>query len=271
MKSTWWSLALSLMCSSFFFSVNAAPPEGYKLVWQDEFDGTKLDAAKWGMQIGPRHDAINSSNAVQVKDGRLTLTSYTEDGKHFTGFLWSKGKYEPTYGYFEARIRFHTTPGQWAAFWLQTPTMGNPLHDAAKAGTEIDIVEHRAVDQKGKSIENMYVMNLHWDGYGQNHKHAGSQGAPKAGDAPLQDNWHDYALLWTPQEYVFYLDGVEQWRSKEAVSQRSEYLLLSCEIRAKGWAGSVPTNGFGSLVKSQTEMEVDWVRVYQMPGQAAGK
>ncbi len=79
----------------------------------------------------------------------MSITTYTEGGKHHTGFITTKGKHEPTFGYFEARIRFRSTPGEWGAFWMQTPTMGKPLGDVAKAGTEIDIVEHRAARHKG--------------------------------------------------------------------------------------------------------------------------
>lgn len=271
MKPTLLLPAIALTVLLLTLNTTATAPKGYKLVWQDEFESTQLDATKWVPQSGARHDAINTAEAVQVKSGSLIITTYTENGKHHTGFLWSKGKYEATFGYYEARIRFNTTPGQWAAFWLQTPTMGKPLNDPAKAGTEIDIVEHRVADTKGKDISNMYVMNLHWDGYKEDHKKDGSQGAPKPGATALQGNWHDYAVLWTPEEYIFYLDGVEQWRTKKGVSQRSEYLLLSCELRLTGWAGKTPEAGFGTREKSKTKMEVDWVRVYQLPGQNIGQ
>ena len=145
------------------------------MVWEDNFDGTQLDTTKWKAETYFRRAAQNSAEAVTVKDGILALLTYTENGKNFTGFLSSKGKYETAFGYFESRIRFHTTPGEWGAFWVHTPSMGKPLGDPAKAGTEIDIMEHRSVDDKGKDISNMYVMNLHWDGYGKDHKHDGGK------------------------------------------------------------------------------------------------
>lgn len=33
--------------AAFSETAQAAPPVGYRLAWQDEFDGTVLDAAKW--------------------------------------------------------------------------------------------------------------------------------------------------------------------------------------------------------------------------------
>jgi len=46
------------------------------------------------------------------------------------------------------------------------------------------------------------------------------------------------------------------------VSHRSQYLILSSEVRNGGWAGSVPAGGYGSRLASTTRMTVDYVRSY---------
>ncbi len=118
----------------------------------------------------------------------------------------------------------------------------------------------------------MYVMNLHWDGYAKaTHKTAGGKSKVPADSPPLQDNWHTYGVLWTPEKYVFYLDGIEQWSSTNGVSHRGEYLLLTCEVEDKGWAGTIPPDGFGSRAESKTKMDVDWVRVWQSKEPAESK
>lgn len=257
-----------LILSAFFCAAliahAAAPPE-YRLLWQDTFDGDKLNELKWTAVVGPRKGGQSVADAIKVKDGVMTITTYTKDGKHYTGFLTTKGKFDTTYGYFEAAIRFHTTPGQWGAFWLQSPTMGKPLGDIAKAGTEIDIVEHRAADKKGNDISGSYVINLHWDGYGKDHKTEGTKVTPASLALPLPGEWHHYAVHWTPERYTFYYDGKPQWSTTNAVSHRSQFILLTCEITPKGWAGTTPAEGYGSLADSKTTMEVDWVRVWQAP------
>ncbi|EDY20872.1 glycoside hydrolase family 16 [Chthoniobacter flavus Ellin428] len=254
--------------------INAAEAAHWRLVWRDEFDGTALDETKWTAQATPRKDTQNTPDAVSVRDGIMTITTWTEEGKHRTGFLNSRGKFETTYGCFEARIRFHNSPGQWGAFWLSSPSLGNPLGDVAKAGAEIDIVEHRAVyglgTGAGNDATNLQGMALHWDGYGEHHQSTGHPGHPAPGAPSLQDNWHTYAVLWTPEKYVFYLDGHEQWTTDKAVSQRPEFLLFTCEVADRGWAGAVPEGGFGSRQKSQTKMEVDWVRVWQKSSEPQG-
>ncbi len=30
----------------------------------------------------------------------------------------------------------------------------------------------------------------------------------------LTEGFHEYGLLWTPEEYVFYVDGKEVWRTQ---------------------------------------------------------
>ncbi|MCX6909468.1 MAG: glycoside hydrolase family 16 protein [Verrucomicrobia bacterium] len=255
----------SLVLLLIALAASAEAPPSYRLLWKDTFDGDRIDASKWTAVVGPRKGGQSVADAVRVKDGVLTITTYTKDGKHCTGFLTTKGKFETTYGYFEAAIRFNTTPGQWGAFWVTSPTIGKPLGDPAKAGTEIDIVEHRASDSNGKDISGSYVINLHWDGYDKGHKTEGAKITPPFSAMPLPGEWHTYALHWTPERYTFYYDGKEQWTTTNAVSRRSEFILLTCEITATNWAGRCPAEGYGSLADSKTKMEVDWVRVWQAP------
>jgi beta-glucanase (GH16 family) len=244
-----------------------APPSpplaGYRLAWHDEFGGAALDTSRWTVYLGPRRDARNAADAVSVAAGALTITTYTDSGTHFTGFLDTAGKFLATYGWFEARVRFESSPGEWGAFWLNSPTIGHPVGDPGVAGAEIDVVEHRALDSAGADISNSYGINVHWDGYGADHKHVGGGGAPGAGAAPLQGAWHVYALRWTAESYTFYLDGVEQWATRSGVSHRPEFIKLSCEVQNGSWAGGVPPAGYGSRGRSATRMQVDWVRVWQ--------
>ena len=56
-------------------------------------------------------------------------------------------------------------------------------------------------------------------------------------------------------EYIFYVDGIETWRTNEAVSHRSEYMILSAELT--GWGGDFSESLFPD------EVTFDYVRVYQ--------
>jgi beta-glucanase (GH16 family) len=241
----------------------APPRPGYRLVWHDEFDGAALDTAKWTAYAGARRDAQNSPAAVAVSDAALTITTYTEGGVHRTGFIDTANRFLTTYGWFEARIRFESSPGEWGAFWIQSPAMGSTVGDVGAAGAEIDVAEHRLNDVTGADISNSYGINLHWDGYGASHQHAGGIGAPRSGAGPLHGDWHTYAVLWTAEGYTFFLDGVEQWMTRRGVSRRPEFIKLTCEVQDRSWAGRVPAGGYGTRDRSTTRMQVDWVRVWQ--------
>ena len=237
---------------------------GYHLLWQDEFDAIALDSAKWEATTWTRRHATNTLEAVSVADGILRITTYTENGVHHTGFLRTKNKFDARYGFFEARIRFDSTPGEWGAFWLIAPTVGTIIGDPENAGVEIDVVEHRARNGLGQDVSGNYVANLHWDGYDDDHKTTGSGLIQTRSDgSSLNGEWHTYGVLWTPDGYTFTFDGTPKWSTAEAVSRIPEYLKLTCEVQDQNWAGEIPEGGFGDLSASRTFMQVDWVRVWQ--------
>ena len=244
-------------------SALATPPPGYRLVWSDEFDGTALNTNRWGYWLlGKRRNAVNVTNAVSVGNGELTIRTYSEGGTNFTGMIATAGRYLPTYGWIEARIAWSESPGMWSAFWMQSPTMGRPIGDAANAGTEIDIVEHRLLDKRGENIDAHAVSNIHWDGYGASARSAGSS----LYGSGLNVGYHTYAMEWTAACQKFYVDDGLVWTFSDtsALSQRSEFLILSSEVDNHAWAGHIPVDGYGSRTNRTTQMKVDWVRVYQL-------
>lgn len=77
------------------------------------------------------------------------------------------------------------------------------------------------------------------------------------------EGYHIYGLLWTPEEYIFYIDGEESWRIAKGVSHTPEYIILSTEIQDESWAGDIPKKGYGSFDETSNIMYVDYVRVFQ--------
>ena len=239
-------------------TVRALPP-GYYLVWADEFNSASLDTNKWDYwALGARRDASNVANAVSLNGSNLVVTTYTSNGVHYSGGVWSPGRFHLKYGYVESSIQYSNTPGDWSAFWMQSPTMGQYLGDPAFAGEEIDISEHRQVDSGSNDISGIVNMALHWDGYGASHKSVSTL-TPNLG---LGAGFHTYAYLWTETNQATYVDETLRWAPATQVSQRSEYLLLSSEVQSNSWAGTPPPGGFGSLASSTTKMSVDYVRCY---------
>lgn len=235
----------------------AAPPDGYRLIWSDEFDGEKLDETKWSHRsIGPRRDGINVKEAVSLDGaGHLVITTTrietTNDAgdavtEYHTGMIGTQSKFEHRYGYWECRAKLQDEVGHWSAFWIHTPTMGDPIGDVATAGAEIDVYEYLA------RKPNEVTQGVHYDGYGEHHKYTGKWSTIKG----LAEGFHTFGLLWTPEAYVFYVDGRETRRVEVAISRREQYIILSLEVGE--WAGDIAeANLPDSLI-------VDWVRVYEL-------
>jgi beta-glucanase (GH16 family) len=247
----------------------AVPPGIGPLTFSDEFNGTNLDAKKWMYRAnGSRGEAFNTPAAVSVGNGGLTIKTYTQGGTNYSGMIATLGLFEQAYGYFETRARFHTTSGEWSAFWLQSPTMGTLLDDPAHAGVEIDIFEHRIRDpfdglvKPTADVSNRSHEALIWNGYGPASKSKVNLTSPLPGLA--NDTWHTFGVSWSTNSYQFYYDDVLVWSETAPISQCAEYIILSSEVR-HDFAGPLPAGGYGSLATSKTDMQIDYVRVYKNP------
>jgi len=139
---TAWLLSSTLMAADVEDKL-PAPPEGksWKLVWNDEFDGTTLDESKWEIPEGPRRDGFWSRKAISLDGkGNLVISALKEDDKFLDGCVRTRGKFERAFGYYVARIKFQKEEGHWSAFWMFTPGVGK-IGNEGRDGTEIDIME----------------------------------------------------------------------------------------------------------------------------------
>lgn len=269
--------------------------KNWKLVWNDEFDGTALDESKWNYRLnfwGYRSPAF-TTEGVDVSDGTLKI-NLLRKGNDFcsahlqTGGLtfdnprdatskkfWPFGakdkfKFMHKYGYYEIRCRLPKCDGWHCAFWLQSPSIGaHP--DPAVAGVECDIMENYRQHKYGTM-----VCGCGWGGYGAEGKWAGHY---EFSFEETEDGWHNYAVHWNPDGYTFYADGKivgKQMAPECAVSQVEQFLLVTTEchgynrvFKAQGEAGEV-TKGCcaGAPVPELFEaklpdvFEVDYVRVF---------
>lgn len=194
----------------------------WKLVWNDEFDGSELDTSKWGFRLnfwGKRLDTFTTEGVVLDGDSHLRLHLIRKGNDYFsphlqTGSLtydiprdsdgiWPFGKLEQPkfmhrYGFYEIRCRLPKNPGWHAAFWLQAPGVGSHP-DARRAGVECDVMENYRQHTEGKIIGG----NI-WGGYGKDCRVSGHFSWDYRETA---DGWHYYAVDWSPEGYDFYADG----------------------------------------------------------------
>ena len=248
-------------------------PDGYVLVWSDEFNGKKgslLDASKWSYDIGGTgwgnrelEFYTNRKENARIEHGKLLITaqaeSYTAPGgekfSYTSARLKTQGLFAQAYGRFEARIKLPAGQGIWPAFWAlgeDITTVGWP-----KCG-EIDIMENIGREP------------------GTNHGslHAPSE-AKRTSDLTetialpagrrLSDNFHVYAVEWDPGVVRFFLDSnlyatftAAQWPAGGTwVFDHKFFLILNVAVGGN-WPG-VPD----STTKFPQTMQVDYVRVYK--------
>lgn len=232
------------------------PSSQYQLVWNDEFNGTQLDESKWSLrQPGARVGGFNTIENTKLDgQGNLVISVKRESlDKITTSMLSTDGKYLARYGYYECRVKLQKKPGDWSAFWLQSPTMST-VGDTRKNGVEIDIYEY-AIPMKGQAMS-----NLHWYGYGKDHKTTGKH----YDVAGLNEGYHVFGCEWLPGQYRFYADGQLMWETTEAPSDCLQYIILSAEVpfqNKKHWSG------LSSEFQGEDQVSFDYVRVYQTPAQ----
>lgn len=226
--------------------------QDWKLAWSDEFTGTEVDTNKWEL-LGDsrRRDGwwVKSGSFLDGQ-GHLVLRTQKEGDRYTSGAVRTLGRFEHAFGYWTARCQLPKEPGHWSAFWLMGRGVGQE-GDEGRDGTEIDVAEFPW--RNGR-----YTINLHWDGYGKAHKHAGKEFMNPA----ITNGFHEFAFTWSTNEYVFYVDHREVWRtSAGGVSQVPEYAKFSNEVG--DWAGDI------KQAHLPDDFLVDYIRVYDaVPAEA---
>lgn len=223
----------------------------YKLTFSDEFDGDTLDTSKWSLAPEMERQGAGGwwDNSMTSLDGNgnmvLSVSKREGDGRVISGAVRTKGKFEQTYGYYEIRCTLPPVEGAWCAFWL----MGDTVHgigNGGRDGTEIDIMESPYYPQSAIN------QTLNWDGYGVHHKSEGK----KIYGSNLYEGFHTYGLEWTEEEYIYYIDGKETWRTKGGgICENPLYIKVSVEVGP--WVSELNEQALPS------EMIVDYVRAYE--------
>lgn len=243
-------------------------PAGYELVWQEEFNtpGESLpDTKKWWYETGGGGWGNNElqeyvagtykgEKIAKVADGKLTITAAKIDGQVRSIRVNTVESW--TYGYFEARLKLPKGKGTWPAFWMMPKNFTGWPKDG-----EIDIMEHVGYHQD-------YVSSsIHCTAY------VHSNGTQKTKEIYLKgatDEFHVYALEWTPEYIRSYVDGEPLFYYKpETYGERNYntwpfdnpfYLKLNL-----AWGG----NWGGAMGIDEACLpavyEIDYVRVFQKP------
>lgn len=242
-------------------------PDGYNLVWNDEFDYEGLpDSTRWSYQTGGHgwtarelqlytKDKLNNA---KVTNGHLSINALIEqtDRNSFTSArMVTKKKADFERGYFEIRAKFPAGEGLRSAFWMVGDTVskiGWP-----KAG-EINVVEHYGVLPTviGAAVQ---TPDYYWNGKGQ-----------KGGSRILKTaatEFHVYSCEWTEDKMVFSVDGEPFWNYAPLPGRGKAgwpfkwpfYLVMNLSVGGERGAKYKKINP----TDFPATMMVDYVRVYQ--------
>jgi beta-glucanase (GH16 family) len=178
-------------------TVGAEPPEGYELVWSDEFKGETLDEEKWAYRRDSKHWSTQQPENVTVSNGCLRLNLHNEQasGKSYTGAgVISRERFR--HGYYEARIRMPEAGGWHTSFWLMKHT-GKGSTDTSETTHEIDICEQ---DSKHDA---KYATVVHK--WADKHRSQGFKMIKTGND--LKKHFHVWGCEFTNDQVRFYFDG----------------------------------------------------------------
>lgn len=280
----------------------AADNSAWSLVWSDEFDGGKIDRAKWGYDVdcwgggNEEHQCYTkSARNAAIEDGKLVITARYERvtgpalPEHLrrtsatpeaeatrdisSARLSTRGKAAWRYGKVEVRAKLPQGQGTWPAIWMLPE---KDRYGSWAASGEIDILEAVNLGVPCAKCpggrENTILGTLHFGGKWPNNQHKGEEvPVPEV----LDDGFHTYAIEWQPERITWLFDGriyavrtADEWSTtgspkRGAPFDQPFHLILNLAIGGK----LAETRGLGGvrLDGYPKRMEIDWVRVWQQP------
>lgn len=244
-------------------------PEGYTLVWSDEFNEGTVPGSDW---VHENWDAghvnhelqtytdkvVDGKRTTEIKDGFLNINCFKgSDGKIYSGRMNAKPSTGWLYGYFEARICLPEGKGTWPALWMMPSNVDWGTNPWPKCG-EIDIMEEVGADP------NEVSSSLHTENY--NHT-KNTQKTHAMNCAGAEGGFHTYALEWTEDAITTYVDGKVQLKALKSEMGTDHdswpFHYAFYPILNLAWGGD--WGGYKGVDESAlpVTMKVDYVRIFQ--------
>ena len=244
----------------------------------DEFSGSTLSPV-WSMRgqeyepQSKRKCSKGDPKAVKVGSGALRLSVIKDKSKsgkctaksrkqtkkisyRLNGHVGTEHSFAFTYGFAAARIKTQPGRGQHAAFWMQA-VGGQGTGGPKKGGAEIDVIEWFGDGVKNGGLASFIYM-LTEDGP---KKVGGWIEDPDQYLADQDDSWFDayhvFSVEWTPDEYIFRIDGQETWRTDQGISHQPQYPILSL------LSSDYELENLGKVSNLPQTMQVDWLKFWE--------
>lgn len=277
---------------------NPKEKAGYRLIFDEEFNGTSLDETNWVDRYlsswsttyyetqGRSFDPENGIMSLQITeetqpwckefDGETVISGFTtgqRNGLH----NWNQNSGKPNqirnpedtqlthinqYGYYEMRMKGQSGSSRHSAWWL----LG--FEDVPEESAEIDIFEVKGQNDHGVPPA------LHgWKDADAFESEGLKEYTNNSKD--FNNEYHVYGFDWQqgtsgnaqyPDKIVLYIDGEQVGEKNVNIDYPMIQLLSLYEKRAGGWTGAWEWEPYPNT------MDVDYVRVYKkLPSEAVAQ
>ena len=231
--------------------------QGWRLVWEEDFDGPMIDESVWTRipkGINDWNDMMSlREDLAYIEDGQLVLLGKVgnelDETPFVTGGVASRGKKSFQRARVEIRARFSSARGFWPALWLM-PDADLPAPEYA----EVDLMEHlNQEDSVYQTVHSRYTLD-------------GGKEPQKFVLAPIdKDGWNTYAAEIHRDSVCLFTNGIKTlpYPRMEGVEHQfpwpdySFYLILSNQLGGS-WVGPVD-----APEELPAKFCIDWIKVYE--------
>jgi beta-glucanase (GH16 family) len=239
----------------------------WRCSFDDEFDGTSLDPAKWQPQLtassgyvtGGPDCYVDNPDTISVSGGHLNLSAVRVapfpctagyESSYQVGMVSTSKLFSQTYGVFEVRAKVPATsvPGLQETLWLYPQTL---TYGPFPASGEIDFAEF---------FSNAPGYDVPYIHYAASSSDAN---ATTSGCAVNEGSFNTYAVEWTPKSITILANGqvclLDQPVGGPRPFDQPFFISLT---QALGVGANAPTAG----TPLPATTEIDWVRVWTAAG-----
>jgi beta-glucanase (GH16 family) len=231
-----------------------------KLIWQENFKGSKLDTSVWNYEIGDGCPSVcgwgNNERQIytnqndKIAKGKLVIQARLEKGVYTSTRITTRGKKEFQYGRIEAKAKLPTGQGIWPAFWM----LGSNIKQVNwPLCGEIDILEY-----VGKEPHTVYT-SLHTQD-----SHGNTINTKKTLFPSIEEGYHLYAIDWTKDKIEFFVDNQSVYTFNPEIKNQNTwpfdqpfYIIINLSVGGNFGGPEVDDKIFPK------EFLIDYIKVYQ--------
>jgi hypothetical protein len=220
------------------------PNQPWRLVFEDEFNGTQLDRNKWksvgqcdtsGHIYNQEANLVFTGSTMKMQFKQQNILGYCPNYKISKNFNYTSGGIQThtkfRHGFFEVRCKLPTGVGVNPSFWLY-----------GDCSQEVDVFE---LLRKSNTVHGNYIYsNIHRD-----YDCEGSKGKCEHGYYTLfpstytDGNFHTFGFEWDAYKYEFYIDGCLTRRDYFAYKWRTTLVPAIVHDPNRGYDGPVKNCG----------------------------